>query len=225
MFESLAAIWNIHGKAGTTHLTLARVLEDRAELDRFRAALPGLKITVCRLTGPEALRIERLIRRMPPGPSRDWHLARTIELESVLERRRVEDSSWTTIPVRCGRSLWRSWNEPARKIILLLSGYDKGVDTGGRRQDTEIARKHLTAYREADKRARAARRLRRTPWALSSVTIWPIPRQQILRRTEPCEKPSPRASLSGSSSGMSAWRRQPNREHPPSPGLRAQPTP
>lgn len=47
-----------------------------------------------------------------------------------------------------------------RKIVLLLSGYDKGVDGGGRRQDAEIARarKYLTAYREADKKSRAARR-------------------------------------------------------------------
>lgn len=46
-----------------------------------------------------------------------------------------------------------------RKIILLLSGYDKGVDGGGRRQDAEIARarRYLTAYREAGKRTRAAR--------------------------------------------------------------------
>lgn len=47
-----------------------------------------------------------------------------------------------------------------RKIILLLSGYDKGADASGRRQDAEIARarKYLTAWREADKKARAARR-------------------------------------------------------------------
>lgn len=47
-----------------------------------------------------------------------------------------------------------------RKIILLLSGYDKGVDGGSRRQDAEIARarKYLTAYREAGRRTRAARR-------------------------------------------------------------------
>lgn len=47
-----------------------------------------------------------------------------------------------------------------RKIILLLSGYDKGIDGSSRRQDAEIARarKCLTAYREASKRGRAARR-------------------------------------------------------------------
>ncbi len=52
-----------------------------------------------------------------------------------------------------------------RKIILLLSGYDKARDSGGRRQDREItaARKLLTAHREANKRTegnerRASRR-------------------------------------------------------------------
>ena len=44
-----------------------------------------------------------------------------------------------------------------RKIILLLSGYDKAKNPGDRRQDWEIAeaRKLLTAHREAEKRARA----------------------------------------------------------------------
>jgi len=42
-----------------------------------------------------------------------------------------------------------------RKIILLLSGYDKGRDSSGRRQDREIsrARKLLSAHQEAQKRA------------------------------------------------------------------------
>ncbi len=40
-----------------------------------------------------------------------------------------------------------------RKIILLLSGYDKGRDSSGRRQDREIsrARKLLSAHQEAQK--------------------------------------------------------------------------
>jgi len=91
MFDSLAALWSIHRARGTTRLTLARVLEDRADLDRYRAAVPGAEITICRLTGPSALRVERLASRMPPGPSRDWHVARTIELESVLDDLALED--------------------------------------------------------------------------------------------------------------------------------------
>jgi hypothetical protein len=47
-----------------------------------------------------------------------------------------------------------------RKIILLLSGYDKAKSPGKRRQDKEIAkaRKLLTAHQEAEKRAKAGQR-------------------------------------------------------------------
>jgi hypothetical protein len=47
-----------------------------------------------------------------------------------------------------------------RKIILLLSGYDKARSPGNRRQDKEIAkaRKLLTAHQEAEKRAKAGQR-------------------------------------------------------------------
>lgn len=42
-----------------------------------------------------------------------------------------------------------------RRIILLLSGYDKAQDSGSRRQQREItkARKLLTAYRESQRRS------------------------------------------------------------------------
>jgi hypothetical protein len=62
-----------------------------AELARYRAAVPGAQITVCRLTAPEPLRLRRLTERMPPGPSRDWHMARTVELEIILARLGCED--------------------------------------------------------------------------------------------------------------------------------------
>ena len=65
--------------------------KDRAELDRYRAAIPGAEITVCRLVAPEVMRVKRLRGRMPPGPSLDWHLKRTATLESELERLKVED--------------------------------------------------------------------------------------------------------------------------------------
>lgn len=91
LFENLASIWPNLERRGVTHLVLARVLEDRAGLERYRLAVPGAEITVCRLVAPEAVRVERITRRMPPGPSRDWHLARTVELEGVLDERRVED--------------------------------------------------------------------------------------------------------------------------------------
>jgi hypothetical protein len=91
MFENLASLWPNYQAHGATHLILARVLEDRSELDRYRSAVPGAEITVCRLTTPQPLRLERLRERMPPGPSRDWHLARSVELEGVLANSACED--------------------------------------------------------------------------------------------------------------------------------------
>jgi adenylylsulfate kinase len=86
MFENLASLWPNYAQHGATHLVLARVLESPAELTRYTAAVPGAAITVCRLVAPAALRVNRLLGRMPPGPSRDWHLSRTAELEAILDR-------------------------------------------------------------------------------------------------------------------------------------------
>ncbi len=66
-------------------------MEDRAELERYRIAVPGAEITGCRLTMPEPVRLVRLRARMAPGPSLDWHLARTVELESGLDHLACED--------------------------------------------------------------------------------------------------------------------------------------
>jgi adenylylsulfate kinase len=91
MFENLASLWPNYRAHGATHLILARVLEDRGELARYRAAVPGALITICRLVAPEAARVKRLLERMPPGPSRDWHLSRTVQLEAILGRLGYED--------------------------------------------------------------------------------------------------------------------------------------
>lgn len=91
MIDNLAAIWPNFAARGVTHLVLARVIEDRADLDDYRRAVPDADITVCRLVADEATRTARLEARMPPGPSRDWHLARTVELERTLRERAVED--------------------------------------------------------------------------------------------------------------------------------------
>jgi hypothetical protein len=91
MFENLASLWPNYQAHGATHLILARVLEDPGDMDRYRAAVPGADITVCRLIASQEVRTDRLINRMPPGPSRDWHVARSAELETILERVAVED--------------------------------------------------------------------------------------------------------------------------------------
>jgi hypothetical protein len=91
VFEKLAALWTNFRAHGAQRLVLARVIEERDELERYRAAIPGAELTVCRLVASQALRERRLNTRMPPGPARDWHLRRTVELEALLEQRGVED--------------------------------------------------------------------------------------------------------------------------------------
>lgn len=78
MFENLAAMWPNYRGHGAERLVLGRVLEAPYELDRYRAVIPGAEITVCRLAAPQSLRERRLRQRMPPGPSLDWHLKRTV---------------------------------------------------------------------------------------------------------------------------------------------------
>lgn len=91
MFKNLASLWPNYQAAGAERLVLARVIEDRAELDRYQATIPGAEIAVCRLISSQPLTIARLRARMPPGPSREWHERRTVELEEILEQAAVED--------------------------------------------------------------------------------------------------------------------------------------
>jgi hypothetical protein len=91
MFESIAALWPIHMAHGSTHLVLARVLEDHDDVARYEAAIPGADITICRIVAPQESRIERLLGRMPPGQLREWHIERTVELHDILEAKRHED--------------------------------------------------------------------------------------------------------------------------------------
>ncbi len=91
MFENLALLWPNYRAHGATHLVLAHVLEDGTEKERYRAAVPGAVVTTVRVVSPEHLRRTRLTGRMPPGPSLDWHLRRTVELEAVLVKAELED--------------------------------------------------------------------------------------------------------------------------------------
>lgn len=91
LFENLALLWPSYRAHGATHLVLAGVLEDVTDLARYRAAVPGAQITVVRVVAPERVRRDRLRGRMPPGPSLDWHLDRTAELDAILDRGGHED--------------------------------------------------------------------------------------------------------------------------------------
>jgi hypothetical protein len=119
MFENLASLWPNYAAHGATHLVLARVLESPAELARYTAAVPGAAMTVCRLVAPETLRVSRLLGRMPPGPSRDWHLSRTVELDAILDR------------LPCVDFIIENGDRPVRDVALDVLVHAEWVTAGG----------------------------------------------------------------------------------------------
>ena len=89
-FANLAAVWPNYAAAGAERLIVARVVERRAELARYRAAVPGAAPVVCRLTAPLSLMHERL-RVREPGMFLEQALARAAELDAILAKAGVED--------------------------------------------------------------------------------------------------------------------------------------
>ena len=74
--ENLRLIWPTFREAGVERLVLARYVEDRAQLDAFRAALPGVQLAVVRLVASPAV-IERRLRARDTGAQLAEHLAET----------------------------------------------------------------------------------------------------------------------------------------------------
>jgi deoxyadenosine/deoxycytidine kinase len=90
--RNLAAIWPNFQAAGAERLILADVLEDRADLERYRVAVPGAEILVVRLRASAATLAERVRGRgRDHGGSLDWHLHRSAELAEQMDRDRAED--------------------------------------------------------------------------------------------------------------------------------------
>ena len=90
MFANLAAVWPIYAAAGAKRLLVARVVEDRASLERYREAVPGAAPVVCLLTAPTEVMQERL-RIREPGMFQREALARSAELADILANARAED--------------------------------------------------------------------------------------------------------------------------------------
>src|SRR5262249_33624729 len=88
--RNLAAIWESYRAAGAARLVIARVVEDRAELDGYRAAVPDASITVVRLrASPDTLR--RRVEGREIGLARAQSLHRSLELAAELEQARADD--------------------------------------------------------------------------------------------------------------------------------------
>jgi adenylylsulfate kinase len=88
--RNLAAVAANYRAAGAACLVLADVLEARADLALYEAAVPGATIRVVRLRAAVETLTGR-VRQRETGDSLDWHLHRTVELAAQMERDRVED--------------------------------------------------------------------------------------------------------------------------------------
>ena len=90
--QNLAAVWKNFRAHGAERLVVAGVLESTDDVDALRGAVPGAAIIICRLRASGAVRETRL-RAREHGVSREWHLARSVELETILDRAAVDDFS------------------------------------------------------------------------------------------------------------------------------------
>lgn len=96
-FNSAMAVRNLRSvarnylEAGAVRLVLAGVIESLEERRRYREAL-GVELTVCRLRVEPATLRRRLTRRHDDDEARlRWHLARSGELDGILDEAGVED--------------------------------------------------------------------------------------------------------------------------------------
>lgn len=89
--ENLQAVATNYREVGVRRFILAGVLEDLAEVERYRLALGGGKLTVIRLDPPLDVVQERLRNRHDPGSTElSWHLHRSGELQGILTTARLE---------------------------------------------------------------------------------------------------------------------------------------
>lgn len=88
--QNLKAVWTNYARVGLRRLLIAAALEDTAERDGVREAIPGAVVVVCRLCA----RLETMMSRVrvrEPGLLSDRFVARVVELEARLDSALVED--------------------------------------------------------------------------------------------------------------------------------------
>ncbi len=90
MLKNLAAMWPNYRAEGIRYLVLARVIENRDHLDRYREAIPEAVITVVRVVAPPEV-IQARLRNREIGSFYDHLWRRSQELSSILGEAAVED--------------------------------------------------------------------------------------------------------------------------------------
>lgn len=109
MYQNLQSVWQNFARAGLTRLLLARAIEDRAELEQCRNAISGAEITICRLTA-SLKTMQHRVQSREIGTLQNTFIARVAELNSILDRARLEDFSLSNEN--------RSVTEVAREILI-----------------------------------------------------------------------------------------------------------
>ena len=90
-FANISAIAPNLAERGLSSVVLARVVGDEGDRARYAAAFGGAAVTIVRLVVSEATRRARVLLREPDGAWQDWGLARTVELEGILDRLALDD--------------------------------------------------------------------------------------------------------------------------------------
>ena len=111
MFANLAAIWPNYAAAGAERLLVARVVESRSELQRYRDSVPGAEPVVCRLTASIET-MQKRVRVREPGMIQAQAIARSATLADILERAGAEDFT-------VGNGEGRSITDVAREVLSL----------------------------------------------------------------------------------------------------------
>jgi predicted kinase len=89
--DHLEAMAGVLRRRGYRHVVLAEVIERAEDRELYERAFDGAELAVVRLEASEATRIARVTAR-ERDPWRDWHLARTVELATVLQAAGVDDA-------------------------------------------------------------------------------------------------------------------------------------
>ena len=88
--RNLAAVWANYRALNTERLILADIVESRAQLAEYQAAVPGAVVQILRLHASLETLHRRLAQR-EPADSLPWYRQRAAELSALMQEHRVED--------------------------------------------------------------------------------------------------------------------------------------
>ena len=87
--KNVETVWANFREAGADRLVVAGVIENATDLEWYRAAL-DLRMVLVRIKASPETRASR-IRLRDTGASQEWHLNRTLELDTILDEAGLEN--------------------------------------------------------------------------------------------------------------------------------------